>query len=404
MRAALAVLAAVPSMTLAQAAPAPVTPAPATSIEAEVGALPGTGAPVGPTIEGESYTVQRGDTLWDLSARFLQDPYSWPKIWAANPQVANPHWIYPGHTLRLGAGAAGAVGAPGTAEVIAPSDDSDLAQVPEELADFSLADTKKPQDFGEGDEVAVSGSRRIGVLAKGGGHARHDRFVTRGELAESGVLGAAFEDKMLLTVGDRGYARFEQTVPVKVGQTYAVFRTDRELVHPVSHRPFGYLTTVLGAARVVALDGRTASLVLTAANDAIERGAYLAPWPDRASREVVQRPNQQVVGGVLVAAEAAVTSEIGEHHLVFVDRGTADGVKDGNVFTVVRKGDPYASKASPVADALPDEDIGALLVVDAKEHASTALVVKSRRELLVGDRVELRVGAQNGVFEAPAAK
>jgi hypothetical protein len=196
---------------------------------------------------------------------------------------------------------------------------------------------------------------------------------------------------------DRAYARFAQGVPVKVGQKYAIFRTERELVHPVSLQPFGFVTSVLGAAQVVAVDDKSASLVITAANDAIERGAYLAPWPERAGREVVQRPNGKAVLGVLVAAETAVVSEIGEHHLVFVDRGTADGVQDGNVFTVVRSGDPYGNdRGTPVADAaLPDEEIGSLLVVDAKEHASTALVVRSRRELLAGDRVELRV-AQTG--------
>jgi hypothetical protein len=394
MRAALAVLAAVPTLALGEGAPTPAAPVPAEAetsrLESEVGALPGTAAPEGPTIGGESYTVRRGDTLWGLSGRFLQDPWSWPKIWAVNPQIANPHWIYPGDTIRLAPGSA----AEGALADAALSDDSDLVRPPEELADFTRADTKRPQQIGEGDEVAVGGTRPIGLQRLGGVRARHDRFVTRGELAQSGVLGAAFEDKLLLSVPDRTYARFAGDVPVKVGQRYAIFRTDRELLHPVSRQPFGYVTSVLGAAEVVAVDGATATLVITAANDAIERGAYLAAWPERPARDVVQRPNGKAVQGVLVAAETAGVSEVGQHHVVFVDRGTADGVQDGNVFTVVRSGDPYGPdlRGPTAGAALPDEEIGALLVLDAKEHASTALVVKSRRELLAGDRVELRVG------------
>jgi hypothetical protein len=382
-------------MALAEAAPPPAAPPPATPIEAEVGALPGTAAPAGPTIAGESYTVQRGDTLWDLSARFLRDPYAWPRIWEVNPEIANPHRIYPGDTLRLAAG--GAAAAPRAAELTAPDDDSDLVRPPRELADFSRASSKGPQEYGEGDEVAVAGGLRVGLAVRGGAHARRDRFVTRGELAESGVLSAAFEDKLLLAPGDRTYARFAHDVPVKPGQTYALFRTERELVHPVSKAPFGYLTSVVGSARVVAADGETATLLITAANDAIERGVYLAPWPERAAREIAPRANAKAVQGVLVAAETAGLSEMAQHHLVFVDRGTADGVEDGNVFTVVRSGDPYGAAQRPgvAPQRLPDEDIGSLLVVDAKEHASTALVVTSRRELVAGDRVELRV-AESG--------
>jgi hypothetical protein len=416
MRAALALLAAVPSLALAQAgaldaareagarqqagtaahqraADAQLKDGAADAdaaarLEGEVGALPGTGAPAGPTVEGESYTVQRGDTLWDLSSRFLQDPWSWPKIWSWNPEIANPHWIYPGNVLRLQAGQPGQAVAAGEA----PAVDGAELEPPRELADFSRADLNKPQEIGEGDEVGVTGSRKIGFAPRAV-RPRKDSFVTRGELAQSGVVAAAFEDKLLLTVGDRAYARFERDVPVKVGQVYGIYRTERELRHPVHGKLFGYKTSTIGAARVTALDERAATIEITGASDAIERGAYLAPWPDAPSREVKPRPNQKQVDGVIVAAEVDIVSEIAEHHVVFVDRGTADGVEEGNVFTVLRSGDPYGRDiARTSADPrLPVEDIGSLLVVDAKEHASTALVVRSERELLTGDRVEMRV-------------
>jgi hypothetical protein len=432
MRAALALLAAVPSLALAQAgalnaareagarqqagvtarqqaadaqlvegeaaarAPAPVEPA-AASLEGQVGPLPGTevqeGAAPGPA--AGKHTVARGDTLWDLSAKYLSDAWSWPKIWSWNPDIANPHWIYPGNVIRLGpadGGAAVAAPVPASAD-----DDSDLATPPRELADFSRAEMRKPQEIGEGDEVGVAGAHRVGYVAPRGTRAKHDSFVTRGELAEAGVLSASFEDKLLLTVQDRAYAQFDRGVPVKTGQTYAIFRTERELRHPETKQLFGYKTTIVGAARVVAVEAKAATLQISAASEPIERGFYLAPWPEK-SRTIARKPNHKQVDGIIVGAEVDVVSEIGEHHLVYVDRGTSHGVEDGNVFTVLRSGDPYGKDIARASSdpALPIEEVGSLLVLDAKEHASTALVVRSDRELLIGDRVEMRLASSGG--------
>src|SRR5512139_2648878 len=49
----------------------------------------------------ELYTIKRGDTLWDISSRFLKDPFLWPKLWQRNPYITNPHWIFPGQPIRL---------------------------------------------------------------------------------------------------------------------------------------------------------------------------------------------------------------------------------------------------------------------------------------------------------------
>ena len=56
----------------------------------------------------DEYTIQKGDTLWDLSQKFLSNPWYWPKIWSLNPSIENPHWIYPGNKLRIVPGEGGA--------------------------------------------------------------------------------------------------------------------------------------------------------------------------------------------------------------------------------------------------------------------------------------------------------
>ena len=161
---------------------------------------------------------------------------------------------------------------------------------------------------------------------------------------------------------------------------------------------FGYQSAVLGSAKVVAVEERAATLVIAQTFEPIERGALLGPWTQKFLRPVDRKPNRQAVEGRIIAAQVDIVTMMGEHHIVFLDRGEKDGVEEGNVFTVVRSGDQYAKDArAPTWDpSLPTEPVGDLLVIDVKEKASAALVTKSLKELMVGDRVEMRVTAGSG--------
>jgi hypothetical protein len=393
----------------AQAQPAPEPPAqeavdlgPAAE-RLESGAVEGTSAaaPTGEAVPPpDSYTVKPGDTLWDLSGRFLNNPWYWPKVWSYNPEIPNPHWIYPGNQVRF---FPATEGQPARVEPVGPQQavvEDEGLESPRELDDFSRADMKAAQDYGEGDEVAVAGPYKVGYVSPKGVLGRRDTFVTARELEESGLVSAAFEDKLLLSVHDKLYVRFRDPAAMgKVGRTYTIFRTVRPVLHPRTKEQLGWQTQVVGYARAVASDQRTTSVVVTQANDPIERGDRITEVVDRTVKMVPRRTNQRSIQGTIVSTEREATWLSAEHHLVFVDRGMADGVEEGNVFTVVRAGDPYGreidrDRMSLQEDPfLPAEVVGELLVVDAKERFSTALVVRSLRELFAGDRVEMRVGA-----------
>ncbi len=388
---------------------APAAAAPGADQAAPVAAAPGAvaAAPAADqaALAGDAYTVKPGDTLWDLSGRFLNNPWYWPKVWSYNPEIANPHFIYPGNVVRF---VPGADEAPGRVEPMgiasaqppAPESDEDLS-APHELEDLSRADMKKPQEIGEGDEVAVVGPYKVGYVAPKGIHARRDSFITVRELEESGTIKAAFDEKQYLSLNDRAYARFSVPAQVKTGEQYLLFRTERPVRHPVTGELFGYQSTIIGAARVVAVNEKVATIEIAQAYDPIERGTMLAPLTQKVVRQVQRRPNQHALAGVIVAAQQEIVSEIGEHHMVFVDKGRADGVEEGNVFTVVRAGDPWREHVQGGATdpSLPQEDVGTLLVVDAQQNTSAALVVRSLRELSIGERVLMRTAAA----DAPVA-
>jgi hypothetical protein len=357
---------------------------------------PSVGAAPEPAVE--SHTVQRGDTLWDLSARYLNSPWYWPKVWSYNPEIGNPHWIYPGNVVRLRPATpqAGAAPAP------APEEDAVVAR---ELEWLSVADMEKPQPHGDQDDVTVGGPYRIGYQPRGSARLRQISFVTPGQVAESGTVTGAFEDKILLTIYDRLSARFRAGVTVQPGATYMLYRTEGPVLHPVTGDLFGYKSRVLGQARVVGIEPNGATLEVTQAFEPIERGALLATWTEAVTMKAVRpRPNQRSVSGVIVVAHQQVLSAVGEHSVVFVDRGRAHGVEEGNLFTVVRAGDPYRRDTKEQVregwgSSQPTQDVGLLMVVDAQEISSAALVVRSMREIYIGDRVEMR-----GAAGAPPGK
>jgi hypothetical protein len=390
---------------------APLDPLPPEDPAVGLGALDATPTAAGDGHGGvpppDRYTIRSGDTLWDLSGRFLNNPWYWPKIWSYNPEIANPHWIYPGNVLKFFPGAEEAPtrvepvpGGPGMpiAEADAAAGEAEDDVPVKELEDFSRADMKAPAPVEEADAVAVAGPYKVGYVPPRSRFARRDTFVTPRELAESGTLRAAFEEKIMLSSLDRAYATFHNTATVKIGETYVIYKTDRPIYHPTTKELFGYQSAVLGSAKVVAIEDRAATLVITQSLEPIERGAMLGPWTQKFFRPVDRRPNRQAVDGRIIAAQVDVVTQMGEHHIVFLDKGERDGVEEGNVFAVLRSGDqqgrdPRAPSWDP---KLPVERVGDLVVVDVKEKASAALVTRSLTELMIGDRVQMRPETGSG--------
>jgi hypothetical protein len=350
----------------------------------------------------DTYTIRPGDTLWDLSGRFLNNPWYWPKVWSFNPEITNPHWIEPGNVLKFYPSAEEAPARVEPAPVmpsgvaVGPDQPEEPAvEPPRELEDFSRADMKAPVTAEEQEEVNVAGPYGIGYVAPRTIMARRDTFVTPREVAESGSLTAAFEEKRMLSTMDRAYARFKGSAQLVPGETYLVYRTTRAIKHPISGELIGYQSKLLGTAKAVKVDDQVVTVEIGVTNDPIERGDLLGPWTEKFLRPVQQRPNGRDLSGVIVGSQVDILTMVGEQHVVFVDKGRADGVEEGNVFRVVRNGDPFAVAMNtiPYDPSLPKEIVGDLLVIDVKETTSTALVTRSLRELAIGDRVEMRAAA-----------
>jgi hypothetical protein len=335
------------------------------------------------TSPGQVHTVVRGDTLWDLSQHYLGSPWYWPKVWSYNPEIANPHWIYPGNRVRFYLG-----GEEAPSEV-------DVATEPAGRVGDDGEDVSSPDSINLDHESEVRVSGKIGYQPKRGVRVSHQGFLTSRQLEQSGVIDSSFAETVMLSYPDTVYIRFPKNAPVKVGERYIVFRTAAEIVHPKTNRRVGYLTHILGTARVI----KSGELVTAQLNadtwDEVKRGDRIGPAGEQLNEVIERRANDRELKGYIIGVLIPYLTTLGEHNVIIIDKGHSDGVQPGQTFTVVRQQDPLTPKAflypARVQDShLPVEDIGTCMAIDVKDVATMCLVTRSLRELVYGDRVEMR--------------
>jgi len=327
---------------------------------------------------GQVHTVEKGDTLWDLSSKYLGSPWYWPKVWSYNPQIANPHWIYPGNQVRFYPG--NGEETPARAEQVTGGDEDEL-QAGEVIAND--------------DEVQVV---RLPVEVKTREVVLRDGFVTPAEVEAAGTLVSSFAESEMLSPPDIVYLDFKDKSAVQVGASYVVYRTVGPVHHPRTGKMLGYQTQILGTVKVSRTSEPKVRAQIEKAFDEIGRGARIGPARERLFENVSQVPNAAAIPNLTVVAQLdPYVTMAGEHSRVLVDAGSSQGVQLGNVFTVIRQIDPITSSVgvdpSENQDtSLPVEEVARCMAVDVRETVTTCLLLRSLREVVAGDRAELRSG------------
>ncbi|HWV36891.1 MAG TPA: LysM peptidoglycan-binding domain-containing protein [Vulgatibacter sp.] len=322
-----------------------------------------------PNLPGRKHVVEKGDTLWDLSERYLGSPWYWPKVWSFNPQIENPHWIYPGDEVRLGTGEAEAVAAAPGEPAPAPED-----------------------EIVEEDEVSVAG--QIGFQGPTTIRVPAVGFATSEQLGSAGAIARSFEEKELLHEGDRVYLEMANRGAVRVGDRMVVFREEDAVQHPETGARLGSMVRILGAVRIVSADARQKYVTGVIERSILEitRGDRVGPAGVELSRQVDPVAPARDVSGIIAATLEEEIAELAQGHFVILDRGTRNGVTRGNTLDVIRASDGLEDDGLEARfdEDIPAESIGQVLVVDARESTSVAVVLRSLRELRRGDRVEMR--------------
>ena len=355
-------------------------------LEAQVTVLPEESANAQPATP-DRHAVVEGDTLSTLAERYMGDPDAWPRLWSFNPEVTNPHWIYPGLVVRLQPGV----------DLNAPPSAAAASAGAGGGANNRPAFGRRPQ--------AALGSVLIG----------EEVYLDRDALAQAARIVGSKQDHLMLSPTDEVYLQFKQGAEPAAGTELTVFiRQHRDELAPKAGKfrqyrahQAGEVVRVRGGVRVTTYDPKTrvARAVVTEALDPIERGFEVADVPRRLAHVPPKKNGRDVQAKIVLATRALST--LGEGQLAFLSVGSKQGVEVGNRFFVVRQGDPWRQQLTlredltgaerpddhPIAASeLPPEVVGELRVLYVRPESATALITSSLIELNPGDRVEMRAG------------
>ena len=310
------------------------------------------------------YIVKKGDTLWDISARFLADPWYWPELWHANPNIRNPHLIYPGDVISL-------YYVNGQPRLGINRTPSGSARLKPRVRTTTLD--------GDNSGIPINALRPFLI---------RPQIIAEEQLkAAPHILGSS-EHRLIYGAGDRVYVR--NLHDNAVGKRYSVFRPGEVLRDPVTHEKLGYQALYAGDATVEA-SGQPTTVTLHKTVREVLRGDRLLPldsgatgmhfWP--------HAPTQPVDGRVVGLFD--VIDQAAQYQPVALNVGKRNGVEPGHVFVIEQQGvvvrDLYHGKDQSTEVELPTETTGLAMVFRTFDKISYALIMKSTRPVRIGDLV-----------------
>jgi LysM repeat protein len=314
-----------------------------------------------------NYTVKRGDTLWDISAVFLKDPWFWPEIWQINPQVENPHLIYPGDVLSL------AIGAGGDAKVFISQYSG--ARLQPRLRSEQL----------DGPIDTIPFSAIAAFLSK-------PSVLTKDQALRAPHI-LAFRDHHM--IGGTGHEAYVRNLNAPLNQRFVVMHVGDEIRDPETNDVVGYQAAYVATAVVNAPGEEVTKTVLTeGAREALQGDRLISQEGDLPLTFAPHAPKSDITGQIIGIADEA--TQIGQYQIVVLNRGQKHGLSPGAVLAVDQRGElvhdkfgrtPWEKDPFGKTVRLPYERAGTVIVFKVFDRISYALVIGASGPMRVADRI-----------------
>ncbi len=310
-------------------------------------------APDAPT----EYVVQEGDTLWDIAGTFLRDPWFWPEIWYVNPEIVNPHLIYPGDVLAL-------VYIEGSPRVTTARGSSLRLSPQARVTPLTEAITSIPFES-------------IAAFLTGG------TIIEKGEADKLPYLLEVRGDHILASAGNDIYVRGVDGDAA--GTRYSIVQVGEELRDPDNNRVMGYHGLLVGEG-TLRRGGDPATVEVTASQQEANRGDRLVPATVDVPLNFFPKAPSTQIDGRIMAVIGGVT-QIGQYQVVVMNRGSSDGLGEGDVLTVFQAGEKIRDRFGGGRVQLPDEPAGTVMVFKTYPEISYGLVMEATMPLHILDAV-----------------
>ena len=305
----------------------------------------------------DEYVVQVGDTLWDIAGTFLKDPWYWPEIWYVNPEIENPHLIYPGDVLGL-------VYIDGQPRITNVRASTYRLSPQARVTPLTEAVTSIPYE-----DVAAFLSSGV-ILERSQADSLPYLLATRG-------------DHMMASAGNQIYVRgLSETAP---GSRYSVVHVGEPLYDPDDDRLIGYQGINVGDG-TLRRGGDPATVALTDSSREAKPGDRLLPEAVDIPLNFFPRAPSNPIEGRIVSVVGGVT-QIGQYMVVVLNRGSNNGVSVGDVLTVWQTGQKIDDRFGGGNVKLPDEEAGTIMVFKTFDRISYGLVMEATQAIHIHDTI-----------------
>lgn len=350
--------------------PAPRAPEPSAESSAKPSGPPGREAlkPNHPV----RYTVQRGDTLWDIAARFLRDPWVWPEIWQVNPQIDNPHLIYPGDVITL----AWADGQP-RLRVQRPGDEPQATDGG--VVQLQPRVRREPVD----DAIPSIPADAIRQFLN------RPQMATLEEIERAPYILGNYQGRLISAAGNEVFAKgFPEGGPTS--SRYNVVRMGEPLHDPASGELLGYELIYAGKAAVRETNPPVRLALVDSTREIISGDRLMPPGRGLAqSRYIPRVPDRPIDGRIIHLVDAI--SQVGANQVVVVNVGAQEDLEVGHVLGIEQSGgtvdDPHADNGDDARVDLPPQRVGTLMLFKVFDDLAYGLVLDATQAIHLSDSV-----------------